>query len=156
MARRLRRLSEAFTPRNGFFKPISWETSVGAERTLGAQGSELIFQGNASGGLSYALWEGNITYALLGGRLEYNEQHFDHHHGVALQATVGGLFYSRLGTTQLQWRKQRFDNHYEREISGLHHNLPIAQNSALVARYQYHHYRDTRFHSAGFEWRQFF
>ncbi|MGM0564451.1 MAG: DUF4105 domain-containing protein [Pseudomonadota bacterium] len=146
----------SYTPRDAFFKPTSWEATVGGERRLGAGGSELIFQGSGGAGLSYRLWPGNITYALVGARAEYNEQHFDSHAGVAASLKAGTLIDSPLGTTRIEWQKQRFDNHYEREISGLHHNLPLGKDIALTARYEYHDYSDTRFHSAQLGLRHFF
>lgn len=146
----------SFSPRNRFFKPISWETSVTAEYLENSNGGELAAQVNGNAGLSYALWSDNISYALLGARLEYNDDIFSEAVDLAGQSTAGSLLYSRLGTTHLRWQRQFFTSGYDRQRVKLEHNLPLAKDWSLLGQYHSEKYSGGNHYEAGLQLRYFF
>ncbi len=60
----------SLSPRDPFFKPVSWRIGTGFERRHSADGRALVWRSHAGGGLAWGRWESALFYALLEGTVD--------------------------------------------------------------------------------------
>lgn len=120
----------SLSPRDRFFKPLSWSVMTGIERQWAGGREHRVAQVNGGVGATRALWADNRAYGLVTGRLEHN-------HGFAdpLQPAIGargGLLLGG-GTLTAQWEAgvDQFANGQARTRVNLQHNLRLSRNQAL-------------------------
>jgi hypothetical protein len=120
----------SLSPRDRFFKPLSWAVLAGVERQWAGGREHRVAQVNGGVGATRQLWADNRVYGLVTGRLEHN-------HGFAdpLQPAVGargGLLLGG-GTLTAVWEAgvEQFANGQTRTRLDLQHNLRLSRNQAL-------------------------
>lgn len=120
----------SLSPRDNFFKPLSWAVQTGIDRQWTGGREHRVAQVNGGAGLARTLWPRSLVYGLATGRLEYN-QGFDDPLQPALGAR-GGLL-TDLGALTLNWDvgADAFANGQTRLRAGLGHNLRLSRHQAL-------------------------
>jgi len=120
----------SLSPRDRFFKPLSWAVTTGIERQWAGGREHRVAQVNGGVGATRALWADNRVYGLVTGRLEHN-------HGFAdpLQPAIGargGLLLGG-GTLTAAWEAgvEQFANGQVRTRVNLQNNLQLSRNQAL-------------------------
>ena len=120
----------SLSPRDRFFKPLSWAVTTGIERQWAGGREHRVAQVNGGVGATRALWADNRIYGLVTGRLEHN-------HGFAdpLQPAIGargGLLLGG-GTLTSVWEAgvEQFANGQTRTRVDLQNNLRLSRNQAL-------------------------
>lgn len=120
----------SLSPRDRFFKPLSWAVQTGIDRQWTAGREHRVAQVNGGAGVARALWPESLVYALATGRLEYNHGFDD-----ALQPALGarsGLLMD-VGTLTLNGElgAETFANGQTRLRAQLAHNLRLSRHQAL-------------------------
>ena len=120
----------SLSPRDRFFKPLSWAVTTGIERQWTAGSEHRVAHVNGGAGVSRTPWSGSLAYALATARLEYN-------HGFAdpLQPAAGlrAGWLQDLGPVTMHWGlgAERFANGQTRLRAELRHNLRLSRQQAL-------------------------
>lgn len=146
---------DSLSPRNDFFEPISWRSSVGFERYRTAEKDQSVLQVNGGGGVTYELFDGALFYALATGRAEYNEG-FDKNWQAAVGGAGGLLYFTGTGTAHLGAETYEFMNGYQRSKSFFTWHWALARNSGIELSASHHHYDDITFDRVDLSWRQYF
>lgn len=120
----------SLSPRDRFFKPLSWSVMTGVERQWTEGRERRVAQVNGGVGLTQALWGSTRLYGLTTGRLEYNTGFRD-----PVQPAVGlraGLL-AGSGAITLNWDlgAEKFANGDTRLRAALRHNLQLSRQQAL-------------------------
>jgi len=120
----------SLSPRDRFFKPLSWAVRTGVERQWAGDREHRVAHINGGVGATRTLWADNRIYGLTTVRLE-NNYGFDD----PLQPAAGlrgGLLFNA-GPVILQWElsAEKFANGELRKIADLSHNLRLSRNQAL-------------------------
>lgn len=146
---------DSLSPRDDFFKPISWRSSVGFERYRTAEKDQGVMQVNGGGGVTYEVLDDTLFYALGTARAEYNEGFTEN-----WQAAVGGasglLYFSPVGTFHLGLDAYEFFNGYQRSKTFLTYHWDLAKDSGIEFSASHHHYDDITFDQVELSWRQYF
>jgi hypothetical protein len=120
----------SLSPRDRFFKPLSWAVTTGIERQWTGGREHRVAHVNGGAGASTAPWAGSLVYGLMTARLEYNHGFDDH-----LQPAAGlrGGWLQDLGPLTLHWGvgAEKFANGETRLRAELRHNLRLSQQQAL-------------------------
>lgn len=120
----------SLSPRDRFFKPLSWAVRTGIERQWIDGEEHRVAHVNGGAGATRTLWADNRVYGLGTARLEHN-------HGFAdpLQPALGlrGGLLLDAGPVILHWElgAEKFANGELRKGVDLRHNLQISRNQAL-------------------------
>jgi len=146
---------DSLSPRDDFFKPISWRSSVGFERYRTADKDQGVMQVNGGGGVTYEVLDDTLFYALGTGRAEYNEG-FDKNWQAAVGAASGLLYFSRVGTVHVGVDAYEFFNGYQRSKSFMSYHWALAKDSGIELSASHHHYDDITFDRVELSWRQYF
>ena len=146
---------DSLSPRNDFFKPVSWRSSVGFERYRTAEKDQGVMQVNGGGGVTYELMAGTLFYALGTGRAEYNEA-FDSNWQAAAGAAIGLMYFSPLGTWHLGTDSYEFFNGYQRSRTFLTTHFALGKDQGLEWQMGHYHYDDVSFDRMELSWRYYF
>jgi hypothetical protein len=120
----------SLSPRDRFFKPLSWGVVTGIERQWTDGRDHRVAHVNGGVGATRALWADNRVYGLATGRLEHN-------HGFAdpLQPAAGvrGGLLLDAGPVTFHWESgvERFANGQTRARVNLRQNLRLSRDQAL-------------------------
>ena len=125
----------SLTPRNDFFKPLSWRVYTGLERQFVDGRDRTAAHVSGGAGVSYALTDAGLVYALGTGRIEYNSA-FNNGIDVALGATMGGLYHSELGVSKFDLSGLGFANGEERMKLAVTQGIVLSRNHALQISFQ--------------------
>lgn len=142
------------SPRNRFFKPVTWRVEAGFERMYSPHIDYLAPQLNGGAGVTYPLGN-SLIYTLASARLEYNEL-FNSNWAVGAGATAGGLIYFPFGTLQVESQYLSFSNSEERYQHQLIQNFNITRNQALRLKASHSKQIDTTTDEFSVEFRHFF
>ncbi len=120
----------SLSPRDRFFKPLSWAVNTGVERQWAGGREHRVAQVNGGVGATRTLWADNRVYGLFTGRLEHNHGFDD-----PLQPAIGargGLLLGG-GTLTAVWEAgvDQFANGQTRTRVDLQQNLRLSRNQAL-------------------------
>lgn len=120
----------SLSPRDRFFKPLSWAVTTGIERQWTDGREHRVAHVNGGAGASTAPWSGSLVYALATARLEYNHGFDD-----PLQPAAGlrSGWLQDLGPLTLHWglAAEKFANGETRLRAELRHNLRLSRQQAL-------------------------
>ncbi len=97
----------SLTPRDEFFKPISWGVNTGIERMVTNKGRATGAQLGGSGGLSYRMGSHHLFYLLVNGRLKVARA-FQDNFSLGGGLSTGGLLFFRHSTAELSLAGVRF------------------------------------------------
>ncbi|MDR2877943.1 MAG: DUF4105 domain-containing protein [Chromatiales bacterium] len=79
----------SLTPRNDFFKPISWRLGTGFVRRLTDDSTQaLVWRNQAGAGLAWGSWDSVLGYGMLQGVADVSH-HLDHGYAVGAGAQLG-------------------------------------------------------------------
>ncbi len=97
----------SLSPRDNFFKPISWGVDTGVERMLTNSGRATGAQLGGSSGLSYRLGKQHLVYLLLKGRLKIAKA-FQDNYTLGGGLSAGSLLFFQHSTAELSLTGIRF------------------------------------------------
>ena len=121
----------AYTPRTAFIKLPSWRVYTGIEQVRSMKEEHKVPYIDGGRGFSYRLHENNITYAMLAGRLEYNEV-YNSNWAPAAGLEAGQLWYFPWGVMQLDVSALEMLNADDYRLRlGIKQNIVVTTNSAL-------------------------
>lgn len=121
----------ALTPRTTFIKLPSWRVRTGVEQVNALNEEHRVAFIDGGRGLSYSLHKQNISYALLAGRLEYNEV-YNSNFAPGLGLVAGQLWYLPWGIVQLELSALEMLNADDYRVGlKFKHNIVTSTNSAL-------------------------
>lgn len=120
----------SLSPRDRFFKPLSWAVQTGIDRQWAGGSEHRVAQVNGAVGASGALGSDALVYGMTSARLEHNHGFVD-----PIQPAVGlraGLLLDAGPlTTHGEISTQRFANGQTRARVDLRHNLRLSRQQAL-------------------------
>lgn len=125
----------SLTPRDKFFKPISWKVYTGLEQVRVDKQDHTATHVTAGLGASYSPTESSLVYALATGRVEYNKG-FKKSLSIALGPDLGALYYSKTGISKIELSAFAFENNEERMALKFSHNIVLARNHGLQLSFQ--------------------
>ncbi|MCD2449413.1 DUF4105 domain-containing protein [Methylicorpusculum oleiharenae] len=144
----------SLSPRDLFFQPISWRVATGlAYQNYGED--ELSGYLNGGAGLSYAWLDNSLSYGFINAHLEHNE-HFDHPLQPGTGISLGQLYYSKWGTSQLEFDSKIFIDGSYLYHAGLEHNFVLSQNQGLRFSVKHCWNNHDDFNQAQFSYRLYF
>ena len=97
----------SLSPRDNFFKPISWGVDTGIERMLTNSGRATGAQLGGSSGLSYRLGKQHLIYLLLKGRLKVAKA-FQDNYSLGGGVSAGSLLFFTHSTAELSLTGLRY------------------------------------------------
>ncbi len=120
----------SLSPRNGFFKPLSWKVITGLEREWIAGRERQVAHVTGGAGYSTALAPGVQTFALAMARLEHNSQ-FSHEVEPAAGVLTGLLWHFDQHTARLELGGEKFANGVSRRRAVYRHGFALNAAHAL-------------------------
>jgi hypothetical protein len=118
-------------PRDQFFKPLTWQTSVGFDRQWTNGDDELTFQGNGGVGLGYSsIFNGRLV-GMLRGRAEYNDGFTDSKYDVSAGASLMYLRQGQRSSTLLLFESLFFVGGTDRQLIDFQQNFVLKHNHGL-------------------------
>lgn len=120
----------SLSPRDRFFKPLSWAVQTGVERQWTQGREHRVAQVHGGAGIARAMWPGSLVYGLATGRLEHNHG-FEHPLQPALGARGGWLMDAGALTQNAELGADTFANGQTRLRADLSHNLRLSRHQAL-------------------------
>ena len=97
----------SLTPRDRFFKPVSWAVDTGFERMLTNDGPTNGSQINGGGGMTYKIAGGHFAYSLLHGQLKFAKR-FEKNYSLGGGVMTGLLLFLDNSTANLEFRGLRY------------------------------------------------
>ena len=146
----------SLTPRDDFFKPLSWKVYTGLEEQFVGGRDHIVSHVTAGAGVSYSIVDSGTVYALGTGRLEYNRDFDNNGFSAALGASFGGVYFSDLGVSKLDLSGFKFENSEERVELGLSQTITLALNHALQLSFQREWYKETEFNEFGVRYHYYY
>lgn len=122
----------SLSPRDRFFKPLSWGVMTGVERQWAGGDEHRVAHVNGGVGATRALWGEQRIYALATARLEHNHG-FDDPLQPAAGLRTGLLLGAGRLTAHWEAAREHFANGQPRTRISLRHNLELARHHALHA-----------------------
>ncbi|MGI9292009.1 MAG: Lnb N-terminal periplasmic domain-containing protein [Gammaproteobacteria bacterium] len=143
-------------PRDEFYKPLSWRTSVGVDRQWTNGDDELAYQANGGVGLSYrSLADGRLVL-MLRSRAEYNDGFRDSKFDVAGGGSVMYLRQHPVGSTLLQFESLHFIGGTDRQLIEAQQNFVLTPNHALRLHIKRKIDESDGYNEAGLSYRYYF
>ena len=146
----------SLTPRDDFFKPLSWKVYTGVEDQFVGGRDHAVSHVTSGAGVTYSVVDSGIVYAMGTGRLEYNRVFDNSGFSAALGASFGGVYYSDLGVSKLDLSGFKFENSEERLELGLSQTITLARNQALQLSFQREWYKETEFNEFGLRYHYYY
>lgn len=127
----------SLSPRDRFFKPLSWAVQTGIDRQWTGGDEHRVAHVNGGVGATSALWPNSLLYGLTTARLEYNHGYENDLLQPAL-GLRGGLLVDA-GRLTLNWElgTEKFANGETRTRLDLRHNLRLSRHQALHLEFQW-------------------
>ncbi len=146
---------KSHAPQNRFFTPLTWRVQAGFERVYGENDDALAARVNGGAGITRAVGGRHLLYGMGMMQMEYNALLRDNL-AAGIGALAGGLFFTPLGTLQLENDYYRFSDGHERSDLSLTHNLPLGINDAVRLRALHRKQMETRFDEISLEYRHYY
>ena len=144
----------SISPRNRFFKPVSWRISTGLEHQNNLN-DKLTVYFNAGAGLSYQFFENSLSYNFVNAIIAHSSD-FSDFIEPGLGVTIGQLFYSDFGTSKLEFDSRNYlDGNYHFQL-GLEHNFNLSTNQAVRVLVKQEWNRQESFNHAEISYRFYF
>jgi len=136
----------SLSPRDAFFKPISWAVNTGVERMLTNRGWATGVQLSGSSGFSYRMGQRHLIYMLLTGKIMAATA-FKNHYSLGAGLSVGSLLFFEHSTAELSLTGIRFGLGETNTslVARWHQSFPIGTHYAFRYRVAYHHERGRNF-----------
>ncbi|MDQ6981392.1 MAG: DUF4105 domain-containing protein [Mariprofundus sp.] len=136
----------SLSPRDAFFKPISWTINAGIERMLTNRGWATGVQLNGSSGFSYRMGQQHLIYMLLKGKIMAATA-FKNHYTLGAGLSVGSLLFFEHSTADLSLTGIRFGLGETNTslVARWRQSFPIGTRYAFRYRVAYHHERGRNF-----------
>jgi len=145
----------SLTPRDDFFKPLSWKVYTGLEEQFVGGRDRTAAHVTGGAGATYSLTDSGIAYALGTGRLEYNSA-FKNDFSIALGGSLGGVYYSGLGVSEIDLSGFKFENSEERLELGLSQSITLARNHAMQFSFQREWHQETELNEFGLRYHYYY
>lgn len=120
----------SLSPRDRFFRPLSWAVQTGIDRQWTGGREHRVAQVNGGAGVARKLWPESLIYGLATGRLEYNHG-FEDSLQPALGARGGLLMDAGALSLNGEVGAEAFANGQTRLRAQLGHNLRLSRHQAL-------------------------
>ena len=120
----------SLSPRERYFKPLSWRVRAGLERVFSEEKDRPAGHVSGGGGFARSLTARTMAYGLLSARLEANGG-FRHGLQPAGGAALGGLYHAGAGVGRVEFRGWQFTGGEYRIVGEWQQNLRLARNHAL-------------------------
>jgi hypothetical protein len=120
----------SLSPRDKFFKPLSWQVQTGLDRQWTDGKDELVPNVNGGAGLTYAVPGNGAVYGLLRSRLEHNNR-LDQKLDIAGGARIGYLRQYGRNNTRMEAQQLWFTDGFQRTLLTLEQNFALNTNSGL-------------------------
>lgn len=121
---------QSLSPRNRFFKPLSWQVNMGLERITYRHTEPLVAHINGGAGYSYSIAKQVDIYGLATLRLENNET-FTQNTDIASGLTIGSMWGNHQHRFQISASHQDFLAGETRQAIKASYNWGFAVNTAL-------------------------
>lgn len=121
----------SLSPRDRFFKPLSWSILTGIDRQWTDGRDRAVPHVDGGVGMTHTLWGDNRVYGLATGRLEYNDGFADRLQP-AIGARAGMLLEVGRLTSRWEVGVDQFANGVVRTRVDLSHNLRVSRDQAIV------------------------
>ena len=128
----------SLSPRSALFSPLSWRVYAGLERQPTRARDVLVAHLTGGGGVAYAPLQNNLSYFLVGLRLEKNGEFADFLQP-ALNITWGSLHHFSSNTGHLQLIGEQFTNQETRLKARYTHKFFLSQNQAINLQVTHQH-----------------
>jgi hypothetical protein len=128
----------SLTPRNMFFKPLSWKIYSGFERELTDNKDQLVYHVTGGAGGTWEILKNHQFYALAIFRLEINKQ-LKNFFEPAIGFNTGFLSHFKTTTAHLQFSGEQFEEDIYRLRTQYTQNFVFSTNHSikLFARHQW-------------------
>jgi len=128
----------SLTPRNMFFKPLSWKVYSGFERELTDNKDQLVYHVTGGAGGTWEILKNHQFYALAIFRLEINKQ-LKNFFEPAIGFNTGFLSHFKATTAHLQFSGEQFEEDIYRLRAQYTQNFVFSTNHSikLFARHQW-------------------
>jgi hypothetical protein len=145
----------SLSPRDRFFKPLSWGVVTGIERQWTDGREHRVAQINGGAGATRTLWADNRIYGLVTGRLEHNHGFDDPLQPAA--GVRGGLLMDG-GPFIFHWETgvEKFANGQTRARVDLRQNLRLSRNQALHLELQWSDQRSDEALAVGLRYQYYY
>lgn len=139
----------SLTPRDRFFKPVSWGVDTGFERMLTNDGASNGAQVSGGGGVSYKVAGEHVAYGLLHGQLKATRG-FEKNHSLGAGARTGLLLFFDNSTANLEFRGLRYalgetDSYFQ---ARWRQSFPLGSQMAVRYILEHRHERGHKYSSA--------
>lgn len=155
---RLQRFSaieiQSHSPRDDFFKPITWRIQTGLEQVSRTQDNALVPQVNGGAGITYHPLNGLRAYALMTTRVEYHDE-VDDRFQVALGPLVGAIAYLPTGTLSLEGQYWFFSSGEERYDWRLIKQFEVGIDQGIRVKAERHRAGALTWNEFSVEWRRY-
>ncbi len=149
----------SLSPRDDFFKPVSWKINTGIARTRRRDGEHVaVYHTNGGAGLALGNWHSAVAYAFVEGTLDIGNQ-LQNNFSLGAGPSVG-LFMQPRSAWKLNLfaRLQDFamgDKHSESEVS-LAQSVSFGRQHALRLTLSDRRERGAEWHAAALDWHWYF
>ncbi|TCK17917.1 uncharacterized protein DUF4105 [Thiogranum longum] len=135
----------SLSPRDNFFKPVSWGIDTGIERMMTNSGRATGIQVGGSSGLSYRMGDQHLFYLLLRGRLKVAKA-FQDNYSLGGGLSTGSLFFFKHSTAELSLTGVRFAaGESDTTLAARwRQSFPIGAQRAFRYRLEHRHERGNR------------
>lgn len=127
----------SLSPRDRFFKPLSWKVITGLEREWINGRERQVAHVNGGAGYATELAPGVQTFALAMARLEHNSQ-FSHDLEPAAGVLTGLLWHFEQHTARLELGAEKFANGVSRRRAVYRHGIALSAAHALSLEFERH------------------
>ncbi len=129
----------SLTPRNRFFKPLSWKIYTGFEKQLTKNKDQLTYHATGGAGGTWEIIKNHQFYALAIARLEVNKQ-LKNDIEPAIGFTSGFLSHFKNTTVHLEFSGEHFEEDIYRLRAQYTQNFVFSTNHSvkLFARHEWH------------------
>ena len=149
----------SLSPRDAFFKPVSWKINTGLARTrLGGGEHVAVYRTNGGAGLAWGEWASVVFYAFMEGTLDAGDK-LDRNYALGIGPSLG-VFLHPVDEWKLNLfaRLQDYhsgDKHGEREIS-LQQSISLGRQHALRLTLTDSRERGAEWSAAELSWHWYF
>jgi len=149
----------SLSPRDAFFKTVSWKINTGLARTRLSNGEHVaVYRTNGGAGLALGGWDSAVFYAFVEGTLDVGDK-LERNYALGIGPSLGAFAHPlEAWKVNLFVRLQDYhagDKHGEREI-GLQQSISLGRQHALRLTLSDNRERDVEWTAAELSWHRYF
>ena len=146
----------SLTPRNDFFKPLSWKVSTGLDRQFTENKDQLTYHVSGGAGSTWEIIKNHQMYILAIGRLEFNKQ-LKNTLEPAIGFNTGILSHFKNTTARLEISGEQFEDNIHRLRIQYIQNYALSTNHSikLFAKHQWQN-SDVEFSDVNLSYQYYF